>query len=590
MIRYRLDFAGYRQHYLEVTATIPADGLGTIELFLPTWTPGSYLIREYARHLEQIRLLHGSAKRLDRLSKNRWRVSCASSPEVVVSYRIYARELTVRTNFVDNDLALINGAATFLTRPDQLGCPHQVVLEPTPQWSSVATSLREVPGAGRTFQAADYHELVDSPLLLGDLDRQSFSAAGRPLELVSVGDLQRWNLPQAASDVQRIVETEHQFWGDVPYDRYLFLNLVLEGFGGLEHDNCCVLLTTRGAMRDPERYREWLELVCHEFFHTWNVRRLRPMALQAYDYEQETLLPELWVAEGMTSYYDQLLLARSGLFSETDYLQALSKTIKGVQEAPGRTVQSVADASREAWIKFYRPDENSTNSRISYYTKGALIAWLLDAALRRTTDDRHSLDDVMRRLWRQHQPTGYRQQDVLILVSELAGVDVASQLERWIEGCDELDFQPALDWWGLRWAVEPAATAQATSPVSNPPGSAPPKAWLGWELAEPAGRVVIKRILRDGPAARGGLQVDDELIAVDGLRAEPGKVADQLQHVWDGAPVRVTVARRGRIRDCEVTPTGEPTASWRLEPDPEASSSSQQHRLAWLGNNGNQSR
>jgi predicted metalloprotease with PDZ domain len=589
MIRYRLGFQDHRQHYVSVIASIPTDGHRSLEVFLPTWTPGSYLIREYARHLESLEARNGQAAQLpiERLAKNRWRVTADGDSVVELRYRLYARELSVRTNYVDAELAVLNGAATFLAAIDRLEQPCLVEFDAALPWSDIATSLdveRETP---RVYRARDYHQLVDSPIVLGSLDRQPFDVAGYHHELVSVGDLRRWETSRAMEDVRRIVAAQHRFWGEVPYRQYRFINLVLEASGGLEHDDCSLLLTSRGVMRDPVRYRDWLDLVSHEFFHTWNVRRLRPRGLQSYDYEHETLLPELWVAEGITSYYDRLLLARCGLFSEADFLESLSKTIKQLQEGPGRGTQSLLDAGRETWIKFYRPDENSGNSRVSYYIKGAVIAWFLDTEIRRATDNRRSLDDLCLGLWRESRAVGYTNDEVLALVERLAGPDVRRRLVDWLGGCEDLDYRPALQWWGLRWApADSKETSQSASAVS---AAAEPKPWLGAETSEVPGRVLIKRVVRGGPAFDGGLQADDELIAIDGLRVESGQLAELLRLVWDAQPVAVTVARRGRLIDRSVRLVAEPPQAWKLETDETAAAEVGQRRRAWLAEAGSDS-
>jgi predicted metalloprotease with PDZ domain len=304
-----------------------------------------------------------------------------------VQYRVYGREMSVRTNWVESSFAMLNGAPTFITlvEPSPVARPHELVVDLPPDWRGVATALDPLPGVERGFVAADFDTLVDSPILAGSPAVHAFDVDGIPHALVNIGDDRLWDGARAAADVEKIVRATRDLWGRLPYPRYLFLNVIAEAGGGLEHRDSTLIMSSRWTMRTPRRYQGWLGLVAHEFFHAWNVKRLRPAALGPFDYEREVYTTDLWIAEGLTSYYDDLLVLRAGLSTRDEYLAALSNQIQALQTTPGRLVQPVAGASYDAWIRHYRPDENSPNVAVSYYTKGAVVGFLLDMRVREAT-------------------------------------------------------------------------------------------------------------------------------------------------------------------------------------------------------------
>ena len=311
-------------------------------------------------------------------------------------YRVYGREMTVRTNWIESRFALLQGPATYLTLVGGFDRPHHVTLDLPAGWTRAMSGLPEMSGRPHTFEAADYDTLVDGPIVAGDLEVYEFSRSGKPHYLVNVNEGGSWDGARAIGDVERIVAEHEKLWGSLPYDKYVFVNMITEASGGLEHRNSSVLMTSRWAMGTRQAYVGWLNLVSHEFFHVWNVKRLRPAALGPFDYENENYTPSLWVSEGFTSYYGDLLVRRAGLSSDAEFFGALSSDIRGLETTPGRLVQPVTQSSYDAWIKQYRPDENSANTSVSYYAKGQVIAALLDARIRLATNGQRSLDDVMR--------------------------------------------------------------------------------------------------------------------------------------------------------------------------------------------------
>lgn len=576
-IQYRLSFHQAANHRADVEVSIPTDGASTLRLMMPVWTPGSYLVREYARNIEKITARNGASSvplEIRKIDKNHWQVECKGAQEVVVDYTLYGREMGVRTNWIETEFAFLTGAATFLTREDAIERPHVVRIDAIPEWTQIATSLVATePRDPWTRRAANFHELVDSPMVFGRIDIRSETIGGAMHHLATLGTDAMWDTERAMKDVAKLVDIEQKFWGEVPYREYWFLNLATESGGGLEHDNSCVLMTSRWTQRQKSKYIDWLSLVSHEFFHTWNVRRLRPRALQNYDYNAEQYTRELWVAEGLTSYYDNLFVIRAGLCSPTEYLERISKEIQTVENAPGRLVQSLEDSSFDTWIKFYRPDENANNSRISYYVKGALVGMLLDAELRLATDDQKSLDDCMRLLWQRHRSSGYTNQDVDAILVELGGESLRGSLTSKLNQANDLDYSKFLQCYGLQWK-------EKSSEGDGPPPATP--AMIGMELLNQGGKAMVDKVTAGGAAAKAGIQVGDELIGWDGYRVTLEQWPERLGLTRAGDRVTAHLARRGKLIQVAMEIAPSKASSWNLV-RVEAPDEKQQNRWqSWL--------
>lgn len=582
--RFEVSFAEADHHVVDIDLWLRASGASALEIVFPVWTPGSYMIREYARSIEQLSASgHDEAGSeearsvaIEHLDKHRWLVTTDGAEWIRIRYRLYCREMSVRTNWVERAHAFLTGAATFPFVRGREDRPIVVRLRLPQQWSNVATSLvRKTSADAQTVElwAENYDDLVDSPIVCGMLDITPFEVGGKEHYLVNCGGDDLWDSLRAVADIERIVAEHQQFWGVVPYERYYFLNLITESGGGLEHDNSCVLMASRWAMRRRDAYLNWLALVSHEFFHTWNVRRLRPRELVRYDYEREQYLTELWIAEGITSYFDDLALVRCGLCTREEYLQRLSKNIVTVQTAPGRLVQNLEDSSWDAWIKHYRPDENTPNARISYYIKGLLVAWLLDVEIQRATGRTRNLDEVMRLLWHERLKTGYTLADFNEIVDRVARRRLSPWVEQCVGGVSELDFEPALEWLGLRFKTndKPGRDGEKTGDV-----------WIGSDSGASDGRLWVRRIVRGSPSDRAGLNVDDELIALDGYRVDPSSWPDRLGLYRPGDAVPLTVSRRGKIIELPLTLGCKPAVTWQLEVSPTASTAAEENLRAWL--------
>ncbi len=585
-IHYVLTVDAPHTHYVQVEARMVPKSAGDLDLFLPVWTPGSYMVREYARHLDSFEVTDAAGKTLEiqKTSKNHWKVAGAPVEGIKLRYRVYCNELSVRTNFVDAEFAILAGAATFVTAPSMLGEEHTVQLVLPKQWQQSVTPLEHpVNEAAHFYRAANYDELVDSPILLGNPRIVPFRVGQVEHFLVHQGTDPLWNVEAAAADAAKIVSEHQRMWQQVPYDRYYFFNLVAEGGGGLEHSHSTVLLTNRWTYRNDKNYKKWLGLVSHEFFHTWNVRRLRPQSLARYDYDSEVYVDELWVAEGITSYYEELALVRAGLLNTPQYLSTLSKQIETLQSASGREHQSLRDASHDAWIKFYRPDENSANTSISYYNKGAILGFLLDIAIRKQTNNERSLDDVMRVLYERYaNKQGFTNRDVLLVANEVSGSDMSEWFNRAVNTTSDLDYTSALAWLGLEFKAEAAAAepksdsseskgavpSTALPPTAQPSAAQPSTAstgpWLGIVTETKEGKLLISRVQEGSPAFAAGLNYGDELIGISGYRLnEP--LEERLKYYQVGETIDVLLSRRGKLHTISVVLQQKPPASWNLK-------------------------
>ena len=564
-IRYTLSFPAPQTHYVHVRAEVPAAGRDSVELSMAVWTPGSYLVREFSRHVESVTAESpgGIALRVEKTAKNRWRVATGGALMVIVSYRVYGREMSVRTNWIESDFAFVNGAPTFLTLAGEPRRSHEVSIVPASGWTRSITALepavRPKPDttAPHTYCAPDYDTLVDSPILIGNPELYEFSVDGVPHVLANAGDTTFFDSSRVVKDLEAIVRAHKEFWGSFPYQRYVFINLLTEAGGGLEHARSSVLMASRWSTRTRKAHLRWLELASHELFHAWNVKRLRPIELGPFDYEREVFTPSLWVVEGITDYYGDVLVLRAGRSSAQEFLDSLSDKIEELQTTPGRAVRSVTQASMDAWIKLYRPDENTPNTAISYYTKGAVVAFLLDAKIRRVTGGRRSLDEVMREAYGRYSATnGFTPDEFRTVTEHVAGIDLGAFWRTAIEGTEELDYSEALEVFGLQFR-----------PANGSPNGKP-KAWIGATTKIDADRLIVAQVKRDTPAFGAGLNVDDEIVAIDQVRVRTDRLDERLEQYTPGDRISLLVARRDRLLSLNVVLGAEPPRTWRLEPRP----------------------
>ena len=568
-IRYTLRFPAPHTHYVEVEAAIPTSGRPEVEVYMATWTPGSYLIREYERHVEAVSATAGTrAANVVKSTKNRWRITTGGAPNVTLRYKVYSREMTVRNNWVESAFAMLNGAPTFITLVERAARPHEIRIELPAAWKKVETALEPIAGSATAFRAPDFDTVIDSPIIIGNPVTREFTVDGKRHTVVFEGDTALIDADRVAADVQKIVNQGKAVMGSLPYPHYKFMTMVTEASGALEHKNSYLGMTNRFATRTRGAYLSFIGTLAHEYFHAWNVKRLRPVELGPFDYENENYVKTLWVAEGFTDYYADILNKRAGIETKDEYLNALSNQIEQVQTIPGRLVTPVNMASFDTWIKQYRPDENTANMSINYYPKGAVIAFLLDAKIRKATNGARSLDTGMQwAMQRYSGEKGYTPDQFYAVMSEAAGTDLKGWFAKTAESTEELDYTEALEYYGLRFRPVDARNA------------AP---YIGGGTRNDAGRLVITSVRRGTPGIEAGLNVDDEIIAIDDVRVRADGLATRLAQYKPGDKISVLVARRDRLMKIDVTLGADPGRPWRLEPLPNATAEQTAHLNALI--------
>ena len=549
-------------HLFEVTLSISAPDSSGQLLVLPAWIPGSYMIREFARHIVQIDAMAAGKKiRLKKIDKHSWQAAPCTGP-LVVTYQVYAWDLSVRAAHLDQTHGFFNGSSVFLAVTGQEQQPHVVDIRKPEDaacrlWR-VATSLPEHKakryGFG-TYRADNYDALIDHPVEMGTFELATFKAHGVPHDVVTTGRVPNLDMPRLCADLKKICEAQIALFDpekkQAPMARYVFMTLAVgDGYGGLEHRASTALicnradLPVRGKKAMTDGYRSFLGLCSHEYFHTWNVKRIKPAAFAPYQLDRETYTPMLWLFEGFTSYYDDLILRRSGLIDDASYLQLVSKTINGVLRGAGRLKQSVAESSFDAWTKYYRQDENATNAIVSYYTKGSLVALTLDLTIRAGTAGKKSLDDVMRALWQRYGrdfyaengSRGVTEEDVDALFNEISGLKLKPLLDRCVRGTGDLPLADVLAPFGISLASKSIATAVALGVRTTPDGR-------DCKLAS---------VFANGVAHRAGLSAGDVLIALDGLRITATNLTGLLERYSAGDSVTLQAFRRDELTSFTV--------------------------------------
>ncbi len=572
MIEVLIELADLHAHLYRVTLRVPRPAARQ-RVSLPVWIPGSYLVREFGRHLSRLQAWQGAqACAVDQLDKSSWELQCDGARALHIRYEVYAFDTSVRAAFLDDRRGFFNGTSVFLRVEGREAEPHRLRIGRLPARWEVATAMPPT-ARRREYLCADYDELVDHPVELGRIWRGEFQARGVRHEFVVAGAWPTFDGERLLADTQRICETEIAFWhgrGKAPITRYLFmLNAVDDGYGGLEHRASTALISARrhlprqGAADASDGYVTLLGLISHEYFHTWNVKRLKPRDFAPLDYGRENYTRLLWFFEGVTSYYDDLLLLRAGLIDAPRYLRLLSRTFNGVMATPGRKLQSVAEASFDAWVKYYRGDENTPNATVSYYTKGCLVALTLDLSLRIQGG---SLDAAMRALWTRSGGGPIDEADIACALEQVAGRPMRAELDAWVHGRDDLPL--------------PALLAKAG--VRLQPDGADLAAEWGVRINEgPLTGIHLKSVHRGSAAERAGLAAGDELLAVDGWRVR--RLDDA--RAWIGArqALALTLVRDQRLLTLQLRPDRPAVGAVALRLADRPASAARSLRRGWLG-------
>ncbi|MBH8554542.1 M61 family metallopeptidase [Nostocaceae cyanobacterium CENA357] len=568
-IHYQVAMPQPETHLFEVTLQLVNHPSPILDLKMPVWTPGSYLVREYAKNLQDFAAFVGD-KPLSwrKISKNHWQVNKNGVSDLTVRYRMFANELSVRTNHLDTTHGYFNGAALFFRLPGWEELPIRVtIVPPRPEWR-VTTALPTAGEKTNSFLAADFDTLADSPFEIGSHQLYHFEVLGKPHELAIWGQ-GNFQAQRMIADIQKIVQVEAQMFGGLPYERYVFLlHLFAQAYGGLEHKNSCSLIYQRFGFRSQDKYDRFLQLVAHEFFHLWNVKRIRPKALEVFDYDRENYTPSLWFCEGTTSYYDLLIPLRAGMYDAKAYLNNWGKEITRFLTTPGRKVQPLSESSFDAWIKLYRPDANSGNSQISYYLKGEMVSLLLDLLIRARHGNQHSLDDVMRQMWQQfgQAEIGYTPEQLQKVIESVAGVNLADFFQRYIDGTEELPFNQYLEPFGLQLVAE-----QEEEP------------YLGVKAKTEHGREIIKFVEVGSPAQLAGIDAGDELLAIAGIKVTANQLSDRLKDYQPNDIIQVTVFHQDELRTYAVTLAASRSNKYQVIPIQNPDPIQKENFAGWLG-------
>jgi len=555
------------QHLFEVELTVPAEAVSSGAVAaMPAWTPGSYLVRDYARFVDRMRIQEGrKEKPLEKLDKQRWSLP-PSKRDLQIRYRVYGNELTVRTNHLDASHAQIIPASTFLYLEGQLDRPVEVRFENFPAEWKIASAL---PLKGGAYVAKDFDTLVDSPFELGTFRARKFKTGGTSFELAFTG-AHNGDEGRITEATRKIVEAAGAIFGGFPFKRYLFLFTFAPKLrGGLEHKDCTSLISDSHAFDKPEGYFALYQLVAHEFFHAWNVKRLHDPVLGPFDYSRENPTKLLWFHEGLTAYMEHLIVLRAGVVPWSHTSKELARCWTEQVQRPGRLEQCLEESSWDAWIRLYKPHEFSPNSSVSYYDKGEMVAWLMDAAIREGSRGKLGLPDLFALLWTRHGEGGVNDADVRRAFQELSGKDPAPFWEAYISGRSELDAQALGRGFGLVMQARAPWEALSSEAQQDPASLRRARGWTGLVMA--SNGPSVQNVIPGSPAAAAGLSFGMEILAVDGWRTTTAaEVQRGLAEPGPGGSALLLASDRGRVFEVRLPVVESPERSHRLVPDPKA--------------------
>jgi len=537
-VDYTLAMPDPSSHLFHVTMTIDdlPPGGEYVDLTMPVWRPGRYVILDLPGGVITFGAGDGDGKdlRWRKTDKSTWRVFTGGAAKLTARYTVFADEFSIRTRGLNSDHGFVDGSAVFMYSEEYRRLPVRLTVTPYPGWH-VTTGLE---GKGNVFTSSDYDDFVDRPLEIGTQKDIGFEVRGVPHVLTIFGEAD-WNTDTLVRDITAIVEATADFWGDMPYDRYVFMvHLASWAGGATEHFNSTIIGGRPDRVVTPDGYRGFLGVLAHEYFHTWNVKRLRPKGIIPYDYTRENYLRELWIAEGMTSYYDDLILERSGIVSPEKYVEGRASWVRDDRMRPGNAVQSLSESSFDSWIKSRSAFSTAYNTETDFYSKGSYVSFMLDMTIRRATENRKSLDDVMRLMYRRFplSGTGYTVDDLQAVASEEAGEDLAGFFNRYVHGTEPLPWEEMLGVAGIGVSKKDSAG----------------KPWIGVSTRESAGGTTITRVVSGSPGSRAGLDAGDELVAVDGVKSDGDRLTTVLGRKTPGDSIRITVFRESRLREVAV--------------------------------------
>ncbi|TDO19628.1 M61 family metallopeptidase [Pedobacter duraquae] len=571
-IGFEVSFTEPQAHYAEVEMNIAGISKDFIDVKMPVWAPGSYLIREFSKGVEGFKATSaGKALRVEKVRKNIWRIYSAKAAQVKVNYRVYAFEISVRTAFIDASHAFLSSTGIFMYPDGYLKSPSTVKVIPYSGWTKVSTGLEPVSGSAFTYRASDFDILFDSPIEVGTQDVFDFMASGVKHEVAMYGG-GNYDKEKLKVDMAKVIEQETAMYGENPNKHYTFIvHNYATGGGGLEHLNSTVLGASRNQYTTERGYNGFLELVAHEYHHLWNVKRLRPVALGPFDYDNENYTANLWIAEGFTAYYENKFMLRAGFINSDNFVTRMGDAVAGVENTIGAKVQSASAASYDAWIKQYRPNENSGNTSVSYYTKGEVIGLLMDLEIAHATKGTKSLDDVMKAMYLQCKTLkrGYTDAEFKAMVEKISGISFATFYEKYVNGVQPADYTTYLGYAGVQ-------VNNANAGKSIP--------YLGVASKKTEGKIMITSVARNSAAWVDGINVNDEIISINDV---PVEAAIERMPVITGSKVgdvlKVTLKRDGTTRDFKVTLKASPNIKLVSQIDPNATDAQKAVLKRWMG-------
>ncbi|MEX2483429.1 MAG: PDZ domain-containing protein [Brumimicrobium sp.] len=538
-IHHKLSMPEPQTHYFHVQMELEDFEEEELVISIPVWTPGSYLVREFSKNINLVHAKdkNGNALEIDKTRKNKWKIEKGTAKKVVVNYEVYAFELTVRTSFLDLTHGYLNGTNVFMYPEEYKSLGGKLTVTPHDSFKKITTSLPKsgdgvANDSGTTFTFDDYDHLADSPIEIGNQEEFSFDAAGVKHNVAMYGP-GNYDIEELKTDMAKVVETTTAIFGENPNEEYWFIIHNTEnGGGGLEHKNSTTLNVNRWSY-DEENYLGFLSLVAHEYFHLWNVKRIRPIELGPFDYDNENYTDLLWVMEGFTSYYDELILKRAGFYDQEKYLNVLKGTMNYVESSPGNKVQPVAHASFDAWIKAYRPNENSKNTTISYYSKGHLVAAVIEAMIIKESKGKKSIDDFMQLLYKkfyQEKKRGFTSGEFQSTLEEFIGLDLEDFFQKHVYGTETIDYKKYFEPLGLE--IELTSNASVAFGVST---------------SESSGRLIIRSVTSNSMAESVGISPNDEIIAFNGFRVDSKSFGDFLEALEPNNEFNLIISRDNQL-------------------------------------------
>lgn len=544
-INYEVSMSKPHTHYFEVNITITDYKKEYFDIQMPVWAPGSYLIREFSKNVEELHVFFYEKEiKTTQLNKNTWRIFSNNVPNITISYLVYANELSVRTSFIDASHGYFNGASMFMFVKELMNQPTTLKITPYKDWKKISTSLKKISTTEFIYEAPDYDILVDSPVEIGNHETFSFNANGTTHHVAMYGE-GNYNIEKLQLDMPKVIEAATEVFGENPNAAYTFIiHNLTKGGGGLEHLGSTTLQVNRWTY-EGEDYKGFLNLVAHEYFHLWNVKRIRPSSLGPFDYNNENYTDLLWVMEGFTSYYDELLLYRAGIYTEDEIIKKFAGSINSIENQPGNKVQSAAESSFNAWTKGYRPNENSYNTSISYYTKGSVIANMLDLMIAESTKGEKSLDDVMKFLYQEYykkQGRGFNITEMRKAIEKVSGLDLTSFFDKYVFGTETFDYKTIFNYANHEMLIRENKKISIGISQSNN---------------------FIKSVTRNTSGYNGGLNVGDEIIGINGFRFD-GDFYNFISDKKVGDKISVLISRDDILQTIEFPLIESTSLSYKL--------------------------